>query len=68
MCLSCNTRFEIRPFALFPAKYISSQDELFSLLTLLIGPFLLMSPFNVLFYKEVTENVHENQQAKSRAS
>ena len=31
-------------------------------------PFLLMSPLNVLFLKEVTKNVHENQQAKSRAS
>ena len=31
-------------------------------------PFLLISPLNVLFLKEVTKNVHENQQAKSRAS
>ena len=30
--------------------------------------FLLMSPLNVLFLKEVTKNVHENQQAKSRTS
>ena len=31
-------------------------------------PFLLMSPLNVLFLKEETKNVLENQQAKSRAS
>ena len=31
-------------------------------------PFLLMNPLNVLFLKEVTKNVNENQQAKSRAS
>ena len=31
-------------------------------------PFLLMSPLNVLFLKEVTKNVHENQQVKSRAN
>ena len=30
-------------------------------------PFLLMSPLNVLFLKEVTNSIHENQQAKSRA-
>ena len=35
---------------------------------LLMCPFLLMSPFNVLFLKEVTKIVHENQQAKSQAS
>ena len=29
-------------------------------------PFFLMSPLNVLFLKEVTQNLHENQQAKSR--
>ena len=29
---------------------------------------LLMSPLNVLFLKKVTQNVHENQQLKSRAS
>ena len=27
-----------------------------------------MNPINVLFLKEVTKNVHENQQTKSRAS
>ena len=32
------------------------------------APFLLMSPSNVFFLKEVTKNVLENQQAKSRAS
>ena len=31
-------------------------------------PFLLMSPLNVLFLKEVTKHVHENQQVKSQAS
>ena len=31
-------------------------------------PFLLMSPLNMLFLKEVTKNVRENQQLKSRAS
>ena len=36
--------------------------------SLLMCPFLLMSPLNVLYLKEVTNNVHENQQAKSRAS
>ena len=30
--------------------------------------FLLMRPLNVLFLKEVTKNVHENQQPKSQAS
>ena len=30
--------------------------------------YLLMRPLNVLFLKEVIKNVHENQQAKSRAS
>ena len=36
--------------------------------SLLICPFLLMSPLNVFYLKEVAKNVHENQQAKSRAS
>ena len=36
--------------------------------SLLMCPFLLMSPLNVLFLKKVTNNIHENQQAKSRAS
>ena len=36
--------------------------------SLLMCPFLLMSSLNVLFLKEVTKNVHENQQAESRAS
>ena len=36
--------------------------------SLLRCPFLPMSPLNVLFLKEATKNVHENQQAKSRAS
>ena len=36
--------------------------------SLLMCPFLLMSPLNVLFLKEITQNVHENQQAKSQAS
>ena len=31
-------------------------------------PFKLISPLNVLFLKEVTKNVHENQQSKSRTS
>ena len=31
-------------------------------------PFLLMNPLNVLFLKELTKNIHENQQAKPRAS
>ena len=35
---------------------------------LLMCPFLLMSPLNVLFLKDVTKNIDENQQAKSRAS
>ena len=35
---------------------------------LLMYPFLLMSPLNVLFLKDVTKNIDENQQAKSRAS
>ena len=34
---------------------------------LLMCPFLMMSYLNVLFLKIVTKNVHENQQAKSRA-
>ena len=33
--------------------------------SLLMCPFLLMSSLNVRFLKEVTKNVHENQQAKS---
>ena len=33
-----------------------------------ICPFFLMSYLNVLFLKEVTQNTHENQQAKSRAN
>ena len=37
-------------------------------ISLLMLPFLLMSPINVLFSKEVTKNVHENQKAKSLAS
>ena len=36
--------------------------------SLLICPFLLMSPLNVFYLKEVAKNAHENQQAKSRAS
>ena len=36
--------------------------------SLLMCPFLLAIPLNVLFLKEVTNNVHENQQAKSRAN
>ena len=36
--------------------------------SLLMYRFWLMSRLNVLFLKEVTENVHENQQAKSLAS
>ena len=36
--------------------------------SLLMCPFLLVIPLNVLFLKEVTSNIHENQQAKSRAS
>ena len=35
--------------------------------SLLMCPFFLASPLNVLFLKEVTKNVHENQ-VKSRAS
>ena len=35
--------------------------------TLLMCPFMLLSPSNVLFLKEVTKYVHENQRAKSRA-
>ena len=35
---------------------------------LLMCTFLPMSPLNLLFSKEVTKNVHENQQTKSRAS
>ena len=31
-------------------------------------PFLLVIPLNVLFLKEVTNNVQENQQAKSQAN
>ena len=31
-------------------------------------PFLLVSPLNVHFLKEVTKNVRENQQVKLRAS
>ena len=31
-------------------------------------PFFLMSPFNVLFLKNVTQNIDENQQAKSWAN
>ena len=31
-------------------------------------PFFADSPLNVLFLKKVTNNIHENQQAKSRAS
>ena len=30
--------------------------------------FFLISPLNVLFLKKVTQNIHENQQAKSRAN
>ena len=30
--------------------------------------FLLMSPLNVFSLKELTKNIHENQQVKSRAS
>ena len=36
--------------------------------SLLMCSFLLRSPLNVLFLKEVPKNVHENQQAKSGAS
>ena len=36
--------------------------------SLLTCPFLLMSPLNVVFLKEVTKNVDGNQQAKLRAS
>ena len=36
--------------------------------SLFMCSFLLMSSLNVLFLKEVTQNVHENQQAKSWAS
>ena len=36
--------------------------------SLLMCSFLLRSPLNVLFLKEVHKNVHENQQAKSGAS
>ena len=32
--------------------------------SLLMCPFLLMSPLNVVFLEEVIKNVHENQQAK----
>ena len=31
-------------------------------------PFFLINPLNVLFLKEVTQNVHGNEQAKSRAT
>ena len=31
-------------------------------------PFFADEPFNVLFLKDVIKNVHDNQQAKSRAS
>ena len=31
--------------------------------SLLMCPFLLISPLNMLFPKKVTENVHENQEA-----
>ena len=31
--------------------------------SLLMYPFLLISPLNMLFSKKVTENVHENQEA-----
>ena len=31
-------------------------------------PCLLMSLLNVIFLKEITQNVHENQQAKPRPS
>ena len=31
--------------------------------SLLMCPFLLISPLNMLFLKKVTENVHENQEA-----
>ena len=31
--------------------------------SLLMYPFLLMGPLNVLFLKKVTNNIHENQQA-----
>ena len=36
--------------------------------SLLMCPLLLLSPLNILFLKDVTKNVHEYQQAKSRAS
>ena len=36
--------------------------------SLLMCSFLLRSPLNVLFLKEVPKNVHENQQEKSGAS
>ena len=36
--------------------------------SLLMCPFLLLSPLNSLFLKEVTNNVHENQQVKLQAS
>ena len=36
--------------------------------SLLMCPFLLMSPLNVVFLKEVTKNIYENQQTKSRAN
>ena len=35
-------------------------------ISLLICLFLMVIPLNVLFLKEVTNNKHENQQAKSR--
>ena len=46
------------------AERVSAPPQSF----LLMCPFLLMSPLNVLLLKEVTKNVHENKQAKSRAS
>ena len=36
--------------------------------SLLMCPFLLMSPLIMLFLKEVAKNVYENQQAKSSES
>ena len=36
--------------------------------SLLMCPFLLMSPLNALFLKDGTKTIDENQQAKSRAS
>ena len=36
--------------------------------SLLMCPFLLISPLNVVFLKKVTKNIDENQQVKSRAS